>query len=197
MTGSYEEAMDVADGLIEAAESTENPWVLSYAYLGCGLVYRRSEPTRALELLRRGLDIARESGNRFNESHLAHLLAGVEVEHGDPAAALDHIIFALRNYQNAGSVAFYYPTLASLAMLLDKLGQLAPAATFTGFAAQSQLALALYPELTDLIIRLREALGHQTFELLAEKGATMPLAAMAAYAYEQIDHARAQLQQLR
>ncbi len=64
-------------------------------------------------------------------------------------------------------------------MVLDKLGQPEPAATFAGFAALSQMTVALYPELTDLIIRLREALGHQT------------------YAYEQMDHARAQLQQLR
>lgn len=56
---------------------------------------------------------------------------------------------------------------------------------------------AHYPKLTELIIRLREALGHQTFDRLAKKGATMSLAAMATYAYEQIDHARAHLQQLR
>lgn len=197
LTGSDQEAMDIADGLIEAAEATGNPWILTNAFMACGLAYRRKEPLRALEYFRSGLVVARDSANRFNESHMAHLLAGVEVEHGDPAAALDHMIFALRNYQNAGSVAFFHSPLANLAKLLEKLGQPKPAATLAGFAVLSQMTLALYPELTELIIRLREALGHRSFELLAEKGATMPLTAMAAYAYEQIDHARAQLQQLR
>ncbi|KUH65797.1 cyclase [Mycolicibacterium novocastrense] len=197
MVGRHEEAIAAGVGLISAAHATGNPWVLSYAYLGCGLAYRPSDPVRALELLRSGLDVARDSANRFNESHLAHLLAGLEVEYGDPAAALDHMTFALRNYQNAGSVAFYHPPLASLAMLLERLGQREPAATLAGFAALSQMTLALYPELTDLIIRLRDALGHEAFELLAERAAAMTTSAIATYAYEQIENARAQLQQLR
>nr|WP_090278748.1 adenylate/guanylate cyclase domain-containing protein [Mycolicibacterium komanii]CRL74384.1 LuxR family transcriptional regulator [Mycolicibacterium komanii] len=197
VTGSDEEAMDAAEGLIEAAEATGNPWVLTNAFMACGLAYRRSEPIRSLNIFRRGLLVARASANRFNESHLAHLMSWLEFQHGEPATALDHLTFALRNYQNAGSVAFYHPPLANLAMVLEKLGQPEPAATLAGFAVLSQMTRALYPELTELIIRLREALGHQTFELLAEKGATMPFAAMATYAYEQIDHARAQLQQLR
>ena len=44
-----------------------------------------------------------------------------------------------------------------------------------------------------MIAHLREVLGDQTFELLAHNGETMTTAAMATYAYDQIDQARAEL----
>ena len=40
---------------------------------------------------------------------------------------------------------------------------------------------------------LRDVLGDQTYESLARKGETMTTAAMATYAYDQIDQARAEL----
>ncbi len=43
------------------------------------------------------------------------------------------------------------------------------------------------------IAHLRDVLGDQTYESLARKGETMTTAAMAAYAYDQIDQARAEL----
>jgi hypothetical protein len=41
---------------------------------------------------------------------------------------------------------------------------------------------------------LREALRDQTYESLARKGETMTIAAMATYAYDQIDQARTELE---
>jgi hypothetical protein len=49
------------------------------------------------------------------------------------------------------------------------------------------------PELGALRTHLREILGNQTYESLARKGETMTTAAMATYAYDQIDQARAEL----
>ena len=68
--------MAAANGLIEAAEATGNPIVLSFA-LTClrpRLPRRRSRPRR-LDALRRGLVIAQDSGNRSTESLLANGLA--------------------------------------------------------------------------------------------------------------------------
>jgi hypothetical protein len=42
------------------------------------------------------------------------------------------------------------------------------------------------------ITHLREVLGEQTYESLARKGETMTIAEMVAYAYDQIDQARAE-----
>jgi hypothetical protein len=43
------------------------------------------------------------------------------------------------------------------------------------------------------ITHLRDVLGDQTYESLARKGETMTTAAMATFAYDQIDQARAEL----
>ena len=49
------------------------------------------------------------------------------------------------------------------------------------------------PELGTAITHLREVLGDQTFESLARHGEAMTTAAMATYAYDQIDQARTEL----
>ena len=63
--------MAAANGLIDAAEATHNPYALSFALLAYGFAFRDADPDRALDALRRGLVIAQDSGNRYNESHLA------------------------------------------------------------------------------------------------------------------------------
>jgi hypothetical protein len=44
-----------------------------------------------------------------------------------------------------------------------------------------------------VIARLRDVLGEATYESLARTGQTMTTSAMATYAYDQIDQARAEL----
>jgi len=66
------------------------------------------------------------------------------------------------------------------------------AATIAGFALSPLTTLAV-PELNTAIAHLRNVLGEATYESLARKGETMTTAAMATYAYGQIDQARAEL----
>ena len=61
--------MAAANGLIDAAEVTDNPCVLSFALLADGFAFRDADPVAALDALRRGLVIAQDSGNRYTESH--------------------------------------------------------------------------------------------------------------------------------
>src|SRR5271157_794995 len=68
------------------------------------------------------------------ESLLATVLSRLEAEHGDPLAALDHITLGIRNFYDSGNVAYIRFALATLAVLLDRLGCLEPAATIAGFA---------------------------------------------------------------
>ena len=82
--------------------------------------------------------------------------------------------------------------LAVLAALFDRLGRYEPAATVAGFAL-SPVSVAASPEITTAIAHLRDVLGDQTYESLARKGEVMTTAAMATYAYDQIDQARAEL----
>ena len=75
---------------------------------------------------------------------------------------------------------------------MDRIGRYEPAATIAGFAF-SPLTATTFPRINAVITHLREVLGDQTYELLARKGETMTTAAMATYAYDQIDQARAEL----
>jgi predicted ATPase len=192
LAGSGGEAMDSADGLIEAAEATGNPSWLALALGAYGGAFRDADPVGALNAVGRGLVIAQDSGNRTIASTLAHFLARLEAEHGATVSAFDHLTLAIRNYHNAGDTTTIRVPLAVLAALFDRLGRYEPAATIAGFAL-SPIAAAGVPEITTAITHLRAVLGDQTYESLARKGETMTTAAVATYAYDQIDQARAEL----
>jgi hypothetical protein len=134
------------------------------------------------------------TGARANASALAEFLAPLEAEHGDTVSAFDHLTLAIRNYHNSGNTTTIRIPLAILAALFDQLGRYEPAATIAGFA-RSPLAAATVPEITTAITHLREVLGEATYESLARKGEAMTTAAMATYAYDQIDQARTELEQ--
>ncbi len=193
--GCVGEAMDSAEGLIEAAEATGNPSVLAFALGAYGVAFRDADPVGALNALGRGLGIAQDSGNRANASILAFSLAVLEAEPGDTVSAFDHLTLAIRNYHNAGDTTTLRVPLAVLAVLFDRLGRYEPAATIVGFA-RSPLVAAGVPEITAAVAHLRDVLGEATCESLARKGETMTAAAMVTYAYDQIDQARTELEQL-
>ena len=136
MAGSTEEAVAASQGLLMAADASDNPRVISFALLQYGYTYRDVDPIGAFEALRRGLTIAHDSGNRQIESHLA----------------------------------------ASLAR-----------------HAADSFTLTANPELNTAITHLREVLGDEVYESFARAGESMTNAAMATYAFDQIDQARAHL----
>jgi tetratricopeptide (TPR) repeat protein len=194
VAGAGDEARAAANGLIEAAEATHNPFALADALHAYGYAYRDADHVRALEALRRGLVIAQYSGNRMVECLLTMVLSPLEAEHGDPLAALDHITLAIRNFYDSGNVVYIRNALATLAVFLDRLGRYEPAATIGGFAL-SPFTASTFPQLTTTITHLRDVLGDQTYESLARKGETMSTtAAVVTYAYDQIDQARTTLE---
>jgi predicted ATPase len=193
LAGCGGEAMDCADGLIEAAEATGNPYLLASTLGAYGLAFRDADPVGALNALGRGLVIAQDSGNGFVESQLATRLSRLEAEHGDPLAALDHLTLAIRNFYDCGNVGLIRSALATLAVLLDRLGRYEPAATIAGFAF-SPFTASIVPQLSIVIAHLRDVLGEATYESLARKGETMTTSAMVTYAYDQIDQARTELE---
>ena len=191
LAGCGEEARAAATGLIDAAEATHNPYVLSFALYVHGFAFRDADPDGALDAAHRGLVIARDSGNRYAESLLAGDVSVLEAERGDPLAALDHVTLVIRNFHDAGNTTGVRSGLAILAVLFDRLGRYEPAATMAGFAASPLTATVA--EFNTATAHLREVLGDPAYESLASKGETMTTAAMATYAYDQIDQARAEL----
>jgi predicted ATPase len=193
IAGRRDEAMTAASGVIDAAEATGNPYVLSFALLAYGMAFRDTDPDRALGALRRALVIARDSGNRANESHVAANLCRVEAYHGDALAALNYFFLAIRNYHDSGNMGMIHSPLGALAAFFDRLGRHEPAATIAGFAIVNPLTGRVVPEITTAIAHLHQVLGDSVYESLAHDGETMTTAEIAAYAYDQIDQTRAAL----
>ena len=193
-SGSTDEAMVTANGLIDAAEASGNPWVLAYTLCVWGVAFGDTDPDRALEALRRSVLIAQDSGNQLYETQFLYWLAGREAEHGDRVAALEYLAVAIRNQHESGNTGMLHVPLAILATFLDRLGRFEPAATIGGFAAVNPMAATTLPELGTAIPHLRDVLGEATYESLARDGETMTIAAMVTYAYDQIDQARTELE---
>jgi hypothetical protein len=193
IAGLGEDAIVAADGLVESAEATQNPFVLSFALDAYGFAFRDADPVRARDAVRRGLEIAQNSGNRFVESQLAIMLSRLEAGHGDPMSAFDYFTLAIRNFHDSGNITNIRSPLAILAAFFDRLGRHGPAATIAGFAF-SPLTSTAFPEIVTAITHLRDVLGDQTYESLARKGETMTTTEIAAYVYNQIDQARTELE---
>ena len=143
ITGASEEAIAVADGLIEAAEATRNPSALCFALLAYGFAFRDADPGRALAALRRGLVLAQDSGNRNSETHLAAVLCRAEAKYGDPLAALHYFGLAIHNHHESGNTTSISTPLAMLAAFFDQLGRYESAATIAGFALSPLTATGL------------------------------------------------------
>ncbi len=193
-TGSYDEAIAAGEGMIDAAEATGNPYVLASALHSYGWAVHDADPARSLATLRRGLAIATDSGNRSTVTHLSTNLCLVEAEHGETLAFFDYCTVAIGNYHDSGNTYMIRSPFSLLAAVFDRLGRYEPAATFAGVAAAFPVAIALAqfgPEMA----HLRSVLGEVTYETLARRGEAMTIAEMVAYAYDQIDHARTELEQ--
>jgi predicted ATPase len=193
MAGRDEESRAATSGLIDSAEATQNPYVLSFALLARGVAFFSSDPAQALEDFQRGLSVARESGNHANETHLANMVSRVEGFYGDPLAALDYLTVGIRRYHDSGNTTTIRNPLATLAALLDQVGRYEPAATIAG-GALSPLTAPGFPQISTAISHLRSVLGEQTYESLARRGGEMSIAALVAYAHDQIDEARTELE---
>lgn len=192
ISGDIAAAVAASQNLPAAAETSDNPNVRSQALLAYGYANSEAEPDKAYDALSRGLVIARESGNRQQESHQTLILSRLAVSQGNPTDALDLLTVSLRNFYDSGSFALVRSPLAVLAAYLDRLGHHAPAATISGLAA-TPLTSHAFPEINDAVAHLRAALGDQDYESLAGKGAAMTITEIVGYALDQIDRARAEL----
>jgi hypothetical protein len=103
---------------------------------------------------------------------------------------------SIRNYHDSGSETVIRLPLAVLAVFLNRLGRHEAAATLSSFA-DGPLTKVWTVGLAAAIAHLREVLGDDTYEALARKGEAMTTAAMATYAYGQIDQVRTELEQTR
>ena len=138
--------------------------MLGWALGAYGAAFSDADPVGALNAPRRGLVIARDSGNRTYATVLAVFGARLEAEQGGTVSAFDHLALAIRTYRDSGETTTIRVPLAVLAVLFDRLGRYEPAATVSGFAAVSPIAVTTLPELGTAIAHLREVLGNRKYE---------------------------------
>jgi hypothetical protein len=130
---------------------------------GIRVVQQRRTRCRSRRRVRRpprGLAIAKESDNRFTESHFAVGLSRLAATHGDPLDAFEFLTVAIRNFYDSGSFSIMAGPFAILAAFFDRLGHYEAAATISGFAT-SPLARTAFPETNTTITHLREVLGDK------------------------------------
>jgi hypothetical protein len=189
---AMDEAMAASEGLLAAADTVDNPNLISWTLLAYGFAYRDADPVGARGILSRGLRIAQDSGNRQLVSHYTLGLASLATLYGDAVDAFGFLTLAIRNHYDSGSFSLMAQPLGILAILFDRLGHYEPAATVSGFAA-TPLTRTAYPEINTTIAHLLEVLGNEAYESFARAGENMSHAEMATYALDQIDLARARL----
>lgn len=199
-SGRIDEAISAASGLTAVAEASLNPFVASFALMSYGMACSAHNPIRALDALRKGAKIAQETGNRSNESYIAMTIAmtlnRIEGEAADHLSSLDYLTLAIRNYHDSGNLTQLRASLGLLATFLDRRDKVVSAATIAGFASVLPTAAPSVPEFEAGITHLRDALTAEIYESLAREGGAMSMAEIVAYAYDQIDHVRAELEQL-
>jgi predicted ATPase/class 3 adenylate cyclase len=192
MIGAPDEAIEESETLRNADSVTENPAFVSWALLAYGYVRHTADPASAFEAHRLSLKIARETGNRLLETYNIGNLSRLAARHGEPAETFDFIAMSIRNYFDAGNLSLLPQAMAVLAHYFDRLGHYEAAATISGFSTTT-FARSYFPEIDDAITHLRDVLGNDSYESLANAGAAMTNAAIANYALRQIDLVRANL----
>jgi hypothetical protein len=141
------------------------------------------------------MQIAVDSGNRQIESYHAGNLSWLANSQGNLNEALKYATIALTRFYDSGHLSVLPSGFAVLASVLERLQLYEPAAVISA-PASTPFSGAAYPELHTTVVRLRSALGDQTYDRLARQGASMSRAALCAYCLEQIDRAQACVEQL-
>ncbi len=133
--GASDEAKAASRGLLDTADASDNPHVACMALFAYGFIHTGDDPQTAYQILRRGLKIAQNSGNRQYESHVLLGLSRLAATQGDPVDAFDYLALAIHNHYDSGSFSFLLLPLAFLGAYFERLGLNQPAATLFGFAA--------------------------------------------------------------
>ena len=181
-----------SEGLLAAADATDNPNTACFALVAHGMAHRDTDPVAAYDVQRRAVMLARESGNRQMEMAAAVGVATFAAAEGDPLEAFDYLTTIIRRYHDSGSVSLLQYPMPILAALFDRVGRHEQAATISGIAGTAMARWA-YPQIDATIAHLRGVLGDETYESFARKGEAMTIATLVAYAYDEIDQARAEL----
>ena len=187
--GRSSEARAVADEIAVAVRATANPWLIAFMLDGYGRAFAEAEPARALTVLREGLEYTREHRIGLIEAFFVRDVAALEAAHGEIERALALFETNIDSLHRAGGVTHLLSTLASLAVLFDRIDRPHVAATIYG-TTTGQATLMRVVNLSVVLEHLRDELGQIEFDRCVDAGAAMELADAVHYARLQIELAR-------
>jgi predicted ATPase len=180
-----DEALALADEALGAARSRGNPFSIALALLAYGRALQRSDPHRALTLLRDAYELTRAHPIAHVEPLAARDSAGLEALHGDVDRALELLDETVASFQRAGQVANVAGTMTNMAMLFDRLDRPEIAATLMGIVLHRARGAAVV-DLPGLVVHVRSRLGAVATDAALAAGADMDLPDGVRYARDQI-----------
>ena len=120
------------------------------------------------------------------------MLSRLEAEHGDPLAALDHVTLAIRNFHDAGNTtgcAARWRSSPPFSTGSDATNRRPPSPGSPSAPSRQRP----YPSSTPRSPTCATS-SATDLRIARPQGETMTTAAMATYAYDQIDQARTELE---
>lgn len=189
--GRAEEAMAIADEALNAPRDHGGHLWISVALNGYGRAFSDSDPARALNAYRQGLDYTRENRVPIIEAYISADVAALEAVHGDFEEALELFDASIVLFHRAGDHSGVGSTFGQLAVFFDRFDRPEIAATVYGASARYGLT-DLVVNLADVVEHLRSILGESGFDESVATGAAMELADAVEYARRQIKLARPQ-----
>ncbi|MCJ9700164.1 BTAD domain-containing putative transcriptional regulator [Bradyrhizobium sp. SHOUNA76] len=189
MAGAHEEAMAIADDILEKVAATRTPSSLVAALFSQGRAFSKANPVRALDTLEKALAHARTSGNRYWEIVIIPAVAELQVRNGDPGKTLRSLPQMLEIWGQSNEIGLATLTTATLILLFERLGHPAAAATLSGALSQMIPSSSFFQELPDTVARIRRVLGDPSFEQAKRHGAGMTHREVVDYATNQVRHA--------
>ena len=127
--GDGDGARLASEGLLDAADATDNPNTACFALVAHWIAHRDTDPVGACDVQRRAVILARESGNRQMEMAAAVSVSSFAAAEGDPVEAFDYLTTIIGRYHDSGSVSLLQYPMPILGALFDRVGRHEQAAT--------------------------------------------------------------------
>ena len=185
---TLDEAQTMAEEAVAATTARGIPSPIAFALVAYGRAFAETDPAQALAAMRRGLAVAHDSDNTWQEAMNPNGARRPETAHGDAGAALESLRRVIDSQDRAGDVVTLTYSLSHLAVLFDRLGRPEPAATLFGTVAR--MSPSRLAELSSTIEHLNHVIGSANVEQQMRVGGTMDRRAATLYALSEIERAR-------
>jgi hypothetical protein len=194
-TDQAQEALALCEGLVPAAVATGNPYAHALALIALSRVEADNDLASAVAAGRECVAVCRQFGLRNMEMLVYPSLARLEIAAGDYRSTLDHLVDNIKWHFDTGDFSSLKVPLAVIAVLLVGCDLPEPAAVIAGFAT-TPFTLGNNREFAVAVEQLHQTLGDSDFDVLGQRGRSMPSHEMVAYSLQAVEDVRTRLDQL-